>query len=117
MAPAENLILRTDSYKFTHWRQYPPGNGAGLFLFREPRRQVADVVFFGLQYYLKRYLEGPVVTPAQIDEAEELVGRHFGRPVAVESQGWEHICQVHGGRLPVVIRAVPEGTVCQAITF
>lgn len=21
----DNIILMTDSYKFTHWRQYPPG--------------------------------------------------------------------------------------------
>ena len=21
----QNLLLMTDSYKFTHWRQYPPG--------------------------------------------------------------------------------------------
>jgi nicotinic acid phosphoribosyltransferase len=20
-----NLVLQTDSYKFTHWKQYPPG--------------------------------------------------------------------------------------------
>merc|ERR1719316_2406169 len=26
-------------------------------------------------------------------------------------EGWEHILKVHGGRLPVSIKAVPEGTV------
>ncbi|MGZ4870818.1 MAG: nicotinamide phosphoribosyltransferase domain-containing protein, partial [Candidatus Angelobacter sp.] len=22
---SRNLVLQTDSYKFTHWKQYPPG--------------------------------------------------------------------------------------------
>lgn len=67
-------------------------------------------VFFGLQYFLKQYLEGRVVTPEKINEAEELYNLHFGNNV-FNRAGWEHILSKHGGRLPVVIKAVPEGTV------
>merc|ERR1711892_897111 len=45
-----------------------------------------------------------------IDEAEELFGEHFGSNIFNRS-GWEHILLKHGGKLPVRIRAVPEGTV------
>jgi nicotinamide phosphoribosyltransferase len=68
------------------------------------------VVFFGLQYLLKNWLVGPVVTQAKIDEADELLGLHFGQPI-FSRENWQYILDVHGGRLPVIIRAVPEGTV------
>lgn len=108
--PADNLILRTDSYKFTHWKQYPPGTGRVYSYFESRGGRWREVVFFGLQYYLKRFLEGPVIDRAAIDEAEDLVARHFGDPSLFNRAGWEHIVRVHGGRLPVSIRAVPEGT-------
>jgi nicotinamide phosphoribosyltransferase len=111
MRPTENLILRTDSYKFTHWKQYPPGTEQVYSYFESRGGKWHDVVFFGLQYYLKRYLAGAVITPAMIDEAEQLVDRHFGRSGLFNRAGWEHIVGVHGGRLPVAIKAVPEGTV------
>ena len=78
MRTTGNLLLRTDSYKFTHWKQYPPGTEQVYSYFESRGGKWPEVVFFGLQYYLKRYLEGPVVTRQAIDEAEEMVGRHFG---------------------------------------
>ena len=38
----------------------------------------AQIVFFGLQYFLKRYLAGVVVTKEKIDEAEMIYKAHFG---------------------------------------
>ena len=61
---AGNLILRTDSYKFTHWKQYPPGTQRVYSYFESRGGKWHDVVFFGLQYYLKQFFAGPVVTPA-----------------------------------------------------
>jgi nicotinamide phosphoribosyltransferase len=31
-----NFLLRTDSYKFTHWKQYPP-NTTGIYSYLESR--------------------------------------------------------------------------------
>ena len=109
----DNLLLRTDSYKVTHWRQYPPGTQYVYSYFESRGGKFHDVVFFGLQYYLKRYLEGEVVTAEKIDEAEAVYRAHFGDATGrlFHRAGWEHIVRKHGGRLPVVIRAVPEGTV------
>ena len=64
-----NLLLLTDSYKVTHWRQYPPGTESVYSYFESRGGDFDEVVFFGLQHYLLRYLAGPVVSAAHIDEA------------------------------------------------
>ncbi len=110
MRTTGNLLLRTDSYKFTHWRQYPPGTERVYSYFESRGGKWQDVVFFGLQYYLKKYLQGAVVSPAAIAEAESLVGLHFADRSLFNRPGWEHILKAHAGRLPLAIRAIPEGT-------
>lgn len=107
----DNVLLSTDSYKFSHFYQYPPGT-SHVYSFFESRGGVfPEVVFFGLQYYLKRYLEGRVVTQERVDEARHLCRLHMGNNRLFNEEGWQHILRHHGGRLPVEIRAVPEGTV------
>lgn len=105
-----NILLLTDSYKATHWKQYPSGTEQIYSYFESRGGRFDEVVFFGLQYYLKRYLVGPVVTEEGIDEAESCWAQHFGRDDLFNRAGWEHVLRVHGGRLPVRIRAAPEGT-------
>ncbi|MGJ7901864.1 nicotinate phosphoribosyltransferase [Lysobacter sp. 1R34A] len=103
----DNLLLNTDSYKASHWLQYPPGTDA-TFFYVESRGGVHDrTVFFGLQAILKEYLAKPV-THADIDEARDLFAAH-GEPF--NEAGWRYIVDTHGGLLPIRIRAVPEGTV------
>ena len=67
-------------------------------------------VFFGLQYQIRKYLTGVRVTQAHIDHAKVVAEYHFGQDLLNEA-GWKHIIDEHGGRLPVEIKAVPEGTV------
>jgi nicotinamide phosphoribosyltransferase len=105
-----NIILLTDSYKVSHYKQYPP-NTTTIFSYFESRGGRFDnVVFFGLQYYLKEYLAEQVVTQEGINEAELLYEQHFGNSALFNRAGWEYILQHHGGRLPVRIKAVPEGS-------
>jgi nicotinamide phosphoribosyltransferase len=106
----ENIILRTDSYKFSHWLQYPPGTRTVFSYFESRGGVFPEVTFFGLQYFLKKYLAGEVVTAEKIDWAERRVAAHMGGHHHFNRAGWEHILNAHGGRLPVLIRAVPEGT-------
>ncbi len=106
----ENVVLLTDSYKVSHYKQYPPGSEFVYSYFESRGGAFPEVVFFGLQYYLKRYLQGAVVTREKIDEADELLALHFGKKV-LNRAGWEHILNEHGGRLPIVIYAAPEGSV------
>lgn len=103
----KNLILNTDSYKLSHFLQYPEGTEV-INSYIEPRGgQLKDVVFFGLQAFVKAYLSQPI-TRAAIDEAEELAMAHVGY---FNRAGWERILERHEGFLPLEIEAVPEGTV------
>jgi len=112
-----NIIILTDSYKVTHHLQYPPNTEVVYSYFECRGGLYKEVVFFGLQYFLKRYLVGQVVTERKIREAERYFQQHFSHPIwgydekLFNKRGWDTICQRHGGRLPVVIKAVPEGTV------
>ncbi|AWN23868.1 nicotinate phosphoribosyltransferase [Deinococcus irradiatisoli] len=100
-----NIILDTDSYKSSHFLQYPPGTHK-LFSYLESRGgRFPATRFFGLQYLLKRYLSVRV-TAEMVDEARDLITAH-GEPFPYD--GWMRVVREHGGRLPLEIRAVPEG--------
>src|SRR5690348_6862762 len=97
---ARNLILDTDSYKASHWLQYPPGVDA-TFFYLESRGGVYErTLFFGLQSILKEYLSRPV-TAAMIDEAKAFFAAH-GEPF--NESGWRHIVDAHDGKMPLRIR-------------
>ncbi|TAM96614.1 MAG: nicotinate phosphoribosyltransferase [Rhodanobacteraceae bacterium] len=104
---ARNLILDTDSYKASHWLQYPPGVDA-TFFYLESRGGVYErTLFFGLQSILKEYLSRPV-TAVMVEEAKTFFAAH-GEPF--NEAGWRHIVDEHAGKLSLRIRAVPEGMV------
>ncbi|XP_024126447.1 nicotinamide phosphoribosyltransferase 2 [Oryzias melastigma] len=114
MAAADfNFLLATDSYKITHYKQYPPGVSK-IYSYFECRRKKGspfnEVVFFGLQYLLKKYLTGPVVTEEKIQEAKLFYQMHF-RQAVFDEEGWRKILEKHDGRLPIRIKAVPEGRI------
>lgn len=106
-----NIILATDSYKLNHWKQYPKDT-EGVYSYFEAREgaQYPATIFFGLQALIKEHLEGVVVSANDIREARILSEAHFGADNLFNDKGWIHIVQEHGGKLPVKIKAVPEGT-------
>lgn len=112
MSKLTNVITDTDSYKLSHFMQYPAGVEY-VSMYGEARKafnggQDGDhVLFFGLQAILKEYFTTPI-TQADIDEAAEIAAAH-GEPF--NRMGWEYILKQHGGLLPIEIQAVPEGTV------
>lgn len=102
-----NLILDTDSYKASHWVQYPP-NTSYMFSYLESRGgKYNRTLFFGLQYILKKYFSQPI-TMEMVEEAKTFFEAH-GEPFNYE--GWKYIAQDLKGKLPIRIRAVPEGMV------
>ena len=107
---SRNLVLETDSYKFTHWKQYPRGTEYVYSYLESRGGMFGQVVFFGLQYYLERYLSGEVVTQEDVNEAKRFVDEHLG-PDLFNHAGWMYIVRQHAGKLPVAIKAVPEGSV------
>jgi len=105
-----NIIFRTDSYKWGHWRQYLPDTQR-VYSYLESRNgaKFNNTVFFGLQYILKKYFEGKVVNQLAINQATQLAEQHLG-PERFNTAGWQYILDKHHGMLPILIKAVPEGT-------
>lgn len=102
-----NPLLAVDSYKYSHHNQLPPGTTVINSYIESRGGEFDNNLFFGLQAFIKNFLMQRV-TRAHVDEYVELVSAH-GLPLNAE--GMERLITVHGGRWPVVIEAVPEGTV------
>ncbi|MET3875350.1 nicotinate phosphoribosyltransferase [Chitinophaga sp. OAE865] len=107
----ENLILLADAYKYSHHKLYVPGTQF-IYSYLESRGGKFDeTVFYGLQYFLKEYLSGVVFTKEKLDEAETILTEVFGRKDVFDRSRFEYIIDKYGGKLPVRIKAVAEGTV------
>lgn len=105
-----NIILLADAYKYSHHKLYYPGTEL-IYSYLESRGGLFDeTVFFGLQYFLKQYLEGTVITKEKIDEAETLMQQVFGRNDVFDRLKFDYILERHNGKLPVRIKAVKEGS-------
>ena len=105
----QNIILNTDSYKPSHWLQYPPGTEK-VFDYVEARGgDTPYTLFFGLQMFLKEYLSKPVKL-WMVNEAEEILGKHG---VPFNKKGWMRLIEKHNGYMPLEVKAVPEGTIVQ----
>lgn len=106
-----NVILDTDSYKASHYLQYPNGTRF-VSSYIEARKNnfgfdIEGVVHFGLQAYIKRLQENPI-SLNQVMRAERIFMAH-GEPF--NRDGWWNIVNKHGGKLPIEIQSVSEGTV------
>jgi len=98
-----NFIMMADSYKYGHFKQYPKQMN---YMRDYIASRKGEVIFTGLQYYLKEYLSKPI-TKEMIDEAYEFAKKHG---IDFNIDGWNYILKNHNGYLPVRIKALPEGT-------
>ncbi len=105
-----NICSLTDAYKFGHWPQYPPKT-TGVFSYFESRTgaKFRETELLGLQAILKEYLVGPVVSLKKIDEANAICNAVMGKGI-FNRASWIRMLDKYHGRLPIRIRAVPEGT-------
>lgn len=106
-----NVCMMSDSYKVTHAKIYPKGTEK-VYSYFESRKgaKYESTVFFGLQYILKRFLEGQVVTEEIIKKAKKRINAHL-YDGAFNEKGWRYILEKHNGKLPIRIYAVSEGSV------
>lgn len=117
MTSKDPLVFRADSYKYSHAGgltesgMYPPGTVLTSAYFEARKATYSHVPFFGLQYYLIEYLQGEVVSHDHIDEAVPFFAAHFGSDTVFPERRWRQLVDMHGGRLPLRIDALPEGTV------
>ena len=105
-----NLTLKTDTYKLAHWQAYEELGLKKVFSYFEARKgaQYDTTTFFGLQPILK-FIQENLITMKMVEEGDAFTTGHIG-PGLYNRAGWEYIVKQHGGRLPVIIKAVPEGT-------
>src|SRR5882724_9643874 len=103
----ENPLLDTDSYKFSHFLQYPPGTEKIIDYLESRGGRFPYTVFFGLRYILERYLSQRI-TMEMVEEAKALASAH-GVPFNYE--GWSFIATNLKGKLPLRIDAVAEGSI------
>lgn len=102
-----NPLLATDSYKQSHFRQYPP-EARQISAYVEARTNPFsdDVLFFGLQAYLRKALQRPI-SDKDIERAAQICSAHG---VPFNREGWQQIVDDHAGLLPLEIKALPEGS-------
>lgn len=103
----QNLLLCTDSYKYSHFKQYPPGTSAMYDYLESRGGRYDETVFFGLQCIVKEYLSKPF-TQEDILEAADIAAAHG---VPFNREGFEYILREYEGYFPVTIKALPEGTI------
>ena len=107
MKLSENIILDTDSYKVSMWKQYPAGTEYVYSYISSRGGKYAQTEFLGVQAFAKR-LANIRITQSDIDIADRIWTAH-GEPF--NRAGWQYILDVHGGKLPVRIRAPKEGLI------
>lgn len=108
----QSNILNVDSYKWGMYLQYPKGTEIVYSYIESRGNKENELVMFGMNYYLKKYLSNPI-TKQDVDFYVKLAKAH-GDPV--NEEGWNYILEKHNGKLPVVIKALPEGTVVNSKT-
>lgn len=105
-----NKLFNVDYYKITHHLQYPK-KSEYIYSYGESRGGAFNfTLFHGLQAFIIDYLQGQFVTQEDINEAADFYKQGFGFDY-FNREGWEYILKEHGGRLPIEIKAVAEGSI------
>lgn len=99
--------MAADSYKFSHASQYPE-DMVSMYDYMEARssKVFPATVFVGLQGFLNTYLKEPFT----IQEVNQAYAFSKGHGIPFDIDGWEYIVGTLGGRIPVEIKAIDEGT-------
>lgn len=105
----QNIALATDSYKVSHWSQFPQGLEYSQYYVESRGGEFDSVMISGVRY-LAEVLSQPL-TVNDVEEAAELYKVHFGDSSTFNYDGFMTIAKELNGRLPVEIRAIGEGTV------
>ena len=111
-----NPLLLTDGYKVDHRRQYPTGTSL-VYSNWTPRKSrienIDEVVFFGLQYFIKKYIIEDFDTcffKQPKDEVVKKYARRINNYLGENQVGTKHIEDLHDlGYIPMVFKALPEG--------
>lgn len=109
-----NPILNADSYKLSHYKFEDEGT---TYMKSYVEARIGGIynetIFFGLQAFIKEYMNVRI-TQGMIEQACEFVAAHGNGNgngnIPFNRKGWEYIVNNLGGRLPLKIKAVREGS-------
>lgn len=104
-----NICFMTDSYKVSHWMQFPVGMTRSEYYVESRNGGKFDELVAAGIHYLTTILEKGV-TKEEVLEAHEFYLEHFGMDV-FNLKGWMDIVERFDGKLPITVRAVREGEV------
>ena len=110
-------VLLKDGYKVGHKFQYPEGTSL-VYSNLTPRKsrdgEADGIVFFGLQYFIKEYLQEQFLTNffnLPKSEVMAIYKRRIDNYLGKDAITYDHIGELHDlGYLPIEIKAVKEGS-------
>ena len=110
-------ILLKDGYKVGHKFQYPEGTTlvySNLTPRKSRNEDMGEVVFFGMQYFIKEYLIRQFNEAFFNQPKEEVLAqyrRRIDNYLGKDAIAYDHIEALHNlGYLPLEIKALPEGS-------
>lgn len=111
-----NPLLLTDGYKIDHRRQYPDGTTL-VYSNWTPRKSriegVDEIVLFGLQYFIKKYILEDFETYFFSQPKEKVIAeykRRIDNYLGENQVGTKHIEDLYDlGYIPMSIKSLPEG--------
>jgi nicotinamide phosphoribosyltransferase len=110
-------ILLKDGYKVGHKFQYPEGATlvySNLTPLKSRKHDTEEIIFFGLQYFIKEYLMeefDKLFFQVPKEEVLKAYARRIDNYLVKDCITYQHIADLHDlGYLPLEIKALPEGT-------
>lgn len=101
-------LLRVDSYKGEHW--WAMNNDVEYsHLYIEARKGDEELMMANATYFA--HILSILITPKTVEFATAFWKAHSGADYNVE--GWNYIAENLGGRLPLELKAIPEGSVAK----
>ncbi len=112
----QNPMNLCDGYKVDHRRQYPEGTELVYSNWTPRKSRIAGidkVVFFGLQYFIKKYLQETFDQDFFGKPKSEVIKKYQRRIsgyLGPDAITYEHVADLHDlGYFPIEIKALPEG--------
>lgn len=105
-----NLLMMVDSYKVSHWLQFPEGMDFASYYVESRGGKFDETMVAGIRY-LREIISQPI-TMEDVEEAKSFYEAHFGMDI-FPYEIFKSLVEEQEGRLDKVITilAAPEGTV------